>query len=306
MDTKELARVIIESGNGENVRNLISEIKSGRAYRAGGKMNRFAPGGGMNTVVDNSRGDMVSADTTARAQTRFYPENGVVFGFTQNGVSGVPEEPSSGSGFPYIERNDGLRMMDGMSVPELFYNNFPNQKTRQEIDREKAIELAVKRVKAEENSKLNPKGGYNPFKRTWSAHESVEGGAKTIGYGHKLIDENNKWTKLWNEKGELSAEEVDEMTYDDVVDHYNRTLNAVDKQYGEGTFESLDPRVRSILTDYTYTATGIQKFPSFFDAMIRGDYKKAQQEYVRKSGGKPLGRNRTIKRELKELLKDVK
>lgn len=303
MDTKELARVIVDSGNSAEVKNFISTVKSRRAFRAGGRMNCFAPGGGMNTGMDNGGGDLVSPDNIPAdsTQTQFYPDNGVVFGYNQNGVSGIPLEPSAGSGFPYIERNDSLKMKAGMSVPELLYANFPQQKTREEIDRETAIELALNRVKREENSKLNLKGGYNPFKRTWEPHGSREGGAQTIGYGHKLVDENNKWTKLVNEREELSDEEVEMMAYDDVVDHYNKTLNAVDAKYGEGTFESLDPRVRSILTDYTYTGTGILKFPSFFDAMIKGDYKKAQKEYVRKSQGKPLGRNKEIKKELREI-----
>lgn len=42
-----------------------------------------------------------------------------------------------------------------------------------------------------ENSKDNPHGGYNKEKKLWFPHSSVEGGAATIAYGHKILKGEN-------------------------------------------------------------------------------------------------------------------
>ena len=41
-------------------------------------------------------------------------------------------------------------------------------------------------IKKFENSKDNPRGGYNKVKKLWFPHSSLEGGLGTIAYGHKL------------------------------------------------------------------------------------------------------------------------
>jgi hypothetical protein len=41
-------------------------------------------------------------------------------------------------------------------------------------------------IKAFENSKENPSGGYNKQLKKWFPHKSIEGGSATIAYGHKL------------------------------------------------------------------------------------------------------------------------
>lgn len=41
-------------------------------------------------------------------------------------------------------------------------------------------------IKAFENNKDNPRGGYNKQLKKWFPHKSLEGGSDTIAYGHKL------------------------------------------------------------------------------------------------------------------------
>ena len=41
-------------------------------------------------------------------------------------------------------------------------------------------------IKKFENSKDNPRGGYNKDRKLWFPHASVEGGSGTIAYGHKI------------------------------------------------------------------------------------------------------------------------
>jgi len=49
------------------------------------------------------------------------------------------------------------------------------------------ISKAINVIKAFENSKANPKGGYNKQAKKWFPHKSIEGGSDTIAYGHKLL-----------------------------------------------------------------------------------------------------------------------
>lgn len=41
-------------------------------------------------------------------------------------------------------------------------------------------------IKSFENSTSNPRGGYNQKLKKWFPHKSLEGGADTIAYGHKI------------------------------------------------------------------------------------------------------------------------
>lgn len=45
---------------------------------------------------------------------------------------------------------------------------------------------AINVIKRFENSTSNPMGGYNKQVKKWFPHKSLEGGAATIAYGHKL------------------------------------------------------------------------------------------------------------------------
>lgn len=54
-------------------------------------------------------------------------------------------------------------------------------------DESMIITKAANVIKAFENSKANPKGGYNKQLKKWFPHKSIEGGSDTIAYGHKLL-----------------------------------------------------------------------------------------------------------------------
>lgn len=53
-------------------------------------------------------------------------------------------------------------------------------------DNGELVSKAANVIKAFENSKNNPKGGYNKQIKKWFPHKSIEGGAATIAYGHKV------------------------------------------------------------------------------------------------------------------------
>ena len=46
-------------------------------------------------------------------------------------------------------------------------------------------------VKKFENSQSNPHGGFDKISKKWYPHHSIEGGSKTIAYGHKILSGEN-------------------------------------------------------------------------------------------------------------------
>lgn len=127
----------------------------------------------------------------------------------------------------------------------------------------------------------------------WYPHVSPEGGAKTIAYGHKL------------KKGEdfskgLSQEEAEALMLKDYTAKKSSTQKHVDKEFGKGTFENLDPRKQILLTDYQYN-TGLSRFPKLTKAVVTGDTDTALKEYKRyHSGNKPLvERNKWTEEQIK-------
>lgn len=60
------------------------------------------------------------------------------------------------------------------------------------------ITKAINVIKAFENNKANPKGGYNKSVNKWFPHKSLEGGSDTIAYGHKIMP-NEDFSKGLND-----------------------------------------------------------------------------------------------------------
>lgn len=58
-------------------------------------------------------------------------------------------------------------------------------------DESQLVTKAINVIKAFENSKANPKGGYNKKLGKWFPHKSLEGGSDTIAYGHKILPGEN-------------------------------------------------------------------------------------------------------------------
>ncbi len=127
----------------------------------------------------------------------------------------------------------------------------------------------------------------------WYPHVSLEGGEKTIAYGHKL------------KKGEdfskgLSQEEAEALMLKDYTAKKSSAQKHVDKEFGKGTFENLDPRKQILLTDYQYNV-GLTKFPILTEAVVTDDIDTALKEYKRYyDNKKPLvGRNKWTEEQIK-------
>lgn len=116
----------------------------------------------------------------------------------------------------------------------------------------------------------------------WYPHASVEGGADTIAYGHKLTPNDSALRRGITEDQALKLQEQDVLR--------NQTLakKQVDKKYGEGTFDNLPQDSQMLLVDYQYNLGTLSGFPSFVKATVEGNKEKMLAEHKRFGAGKPL------------------
>lgn len=126
-------------------------------------------------------------------------------------------------------------------------------------------------MKRVENSiKKGFKGG------KWYPHSSVEGGKKTIAYGHKLKTGEDF------SKG-LTDEQAVTLLKQDLNYHKAGAKGIVDKKYGAGTFDKLDTKRQEMLIDIQFNIrNGLTKFTSFMHAVVKNDKKGMLKHYVRK------------------------
>jgi len=110
----------------------------------------------------------------------------------------------------------------------------------------------------------------------WIPHPSPEGGNDTIGYGHKLRNDE-EWMK-----GGVSDEEIEKLLFND-VDRSAKIANKVIDEYGSDDFENLPQMYKEIFTDFVFNlgGNGLRKFPKFVEATITNDTETMKQEYKR-------------------------
>jgi len=161
------------------------------------------------------------------------------------------------------------------------------------------VKDAARRIMAVENSKTNPKGGWNAKEGRWYPHKSVEGGADTIAYGIKLSNGTPE-AKLALKQGYLTDEQATEFADTLAQKYYDAAKRVYDKKYGEGEWDKLSDKSQSILVDYSYNP-GLQKFPSLMEGFHSGNMDMIRKNYKRYSGGKELGRNKKLLEEIDTL-----
>jgi hypothetical protein len=116
----------------------------------------------------------------------------------------------------------------------------------------------------------------------WYPHASVEGGADTIAYGHKLTPNDSALKRGISEDQALKLQEQD------VLRNQATAKKQVDKKYGPGTFDNLPQDSQMLLVDYQYNLGTLSGFPSFVKATVEGDKEKMLAEHKRFGAGKPL------------------
>jgi hypothetical protein len=158
---------------------------------------------------------------------------------------------------------------------------------------------AARRIMAVENSKNNANGGYDAKTGRWYPHKSHEGGADTIAYGIKLSNGTPE-AKLALQQGYLTDEQAVSAVDTLVQKYYDAAKKVYDGKYGAGEWDKLSNKSQSILVDYSYNP-GLSKFPSLMEGFHSGDLDLIKKNYKRYSGGKPLGRNKTLLEEIEML-----
>ncbi len=116
----------------------------------------------------------------------------------------------------------------------------------------------------------------------WYPHASVEGGADTIAYGHKLTPNDSALRRGITEDQALKLQEQD------VLRNQSLAKKQVDKKYGTGTFDNLPQDSQMLLVDYQYNLGTLSGFPSFVKATVEGNKEKMLAEHKRFGAGQPL------------------
>ena len=120
----------------------------------------------------------------------------------------------------------------------------------------------IEKLKIYENS---IKKGYDPGTNTWTPHESLEGGTKTVGYGHKLsIGDDPDMA--------YSSTEVDSMLTQDVFDAYRTVFRKMkNSKYDWNTLSDED---KIILTELYYNTGNSKLLEKAMEYLGKGADKK--------------------------------
>ena len=146
-------------------------------------------------------------------------------------------------------------------------------------------------------------------------YTSEEGGNDTIGYGHKLTDDDVKTNRY--SKG-LTKDEAIALMRNDAEEHLDRTLEQYETKFGKGSFDKLHPDLKVLALDFVYNGLPIEEYPNFFgaanqysttkDATVKKQaYEKMLKNYIRnvKKDGVlvPLGERNKYTRSVLDNLK---
>jgi GH24 family phage-related lysozyme (muramidase) len=141
-------------------------------------------------------------------------------------------------------------------------------------------------IKSVENAQ---KSGYDKDRKLWFPHKSYEGGMPTIGYGHKIKNDQ----ELKSCTNGVPDNVVSKLLLNDLMVANKKVHEYIKRKYKVNL--TLSKRQNEILVDYAFNLGGLDKFPKFVDAVLRNQWDIVRNEYIRKSGGKELtGRNKAF------------
>ena len=111
----------------------------------------------------------------------------------------------------------------------------------------------------------------------WYPHASPEGGNDTIGYGHKLLDNEVEVANIG-----LEDSVILEMLFTD-IDRANDVANRIVEGHFGYDYNKLDADNKCMLVDFAYNlgGGGLRKFPKFVKAVCENDLNTMREEYKR-------------------------
>jgi len=126
-------------------------------------------------------------------------------------------------------------------------------------------------VKSAENDQLFKTG-------TGVIQKSPEGGNDTVGYGHKLTDEEIKTGKVYGyDINTLNKNQANTILIRDLEEKNNILTNKLGTAYTD-----LDSRRKQMLLDIQFNVKGgVDSFPKFTEAVLDNDKDTMQKEYKR-------------------------
>jgi GH24 family phage-related lysozyme (muramidase) len=107
--------------------------------------------------------------------------------------------------------------------------------------------------------------------KTHQVVPSSEGGAKTLGYGHKL--------RSGEEPGAIDDRQAEQQLLRDLEAARQGVYRYIQRAYGVRV--QLSQKQEEMLTEFAFNLGGLEKFPKFADAVLRQDWARATQEFRR-------------------------
>ena len=110
----------------------------------------------------------------------------------------------------------------------------------------------------------------------WSPHPSPEGGSDTIGYGHKMRNDEE-----WMKSG-VPDEHIENLLLNDIL-RAAEDASEVISEHGSGDFDILCQNCQEMFTDFVFNLgpNGLRRFPKFVAASLDHNTEIMQQEYKR-------------------------
>ena len=211
----------------------------------------------------------------------------------------------------------GQRTKKKIKPEDVMKGSVLNQETNEETDNEfsffsqaaaagispsinESFENYIKNV---ENAPLL-KGKFKDFR-----HKSKEGGLDTIGFGHKLTEEENKNNKVYQyDLSEITKNNFLEISNDILRQDLEKTEKILIEIHGD-KFINLDTRRKQMLIDMQFNIRNFEKpevYKKFKKALFDGDEEGMNKEYKRgfypskkdrenKTNYQTLGRNKDFK-----------
>lgn len=109
-------------------------------------------------------------------------------------------------------------------------------------------------------------------------HDSPEGGNPTVGFGHKMTDEEVRTGKVYGyDVDTMTVEQAEEVMLKDLKKHEA----SLKRELGDD-FNKLDQTRKEMLLDFQYNLGSAKDvFPSFTEAVINNDLETMRTEYKR-------------------------
>ena len=110
----------------------------------------------------------------------------------------------------------------------------------------------------------------------WSPHASPEGGNDTIGYGHKMRNDEE-----WMQAG-VPDEQIEKLLLSDIIKAAEDASEVIN-EFGSGDFEGICEYCQEMFTDFVFNlgTSGFRSFPKFIKAALTDDKEIMTKEYKR-------------------------